>query len=1048
MNNLKRVLGLGLVGTMLAGMLTMGASAADFTDADKIQHDEAVNVLVALNVIDGKPDGSFDPEGNVTRAEMAKMIAVAMNGGSDANTGTKTTPTYTDIKGHWAESYIEYCADLGIISGRGDGTFDPGANVKGLEATKMVLTALGYDATAYKLTGNSWAVRTDELARTADPKLYEDLETVMMAENATRDTAAQLIWNGLQNKTRKVTPSTNTSTGEVTWQYNSGDEMLTERYGAKIFKGTFVGNYYTGDTTVKGEIKVGNVSIPSDFDISNIGEEVKVIWKDGKDGTKGQLDAKDVIYGVFNTGASKVVTGKLSDVKDQKSSKTQINIGGTKYELTGMTGANNNVDTGVDVVVNYATQVSRTGDVLTANGVKHYNTAAITGVDDVASTTADESANSQLTTDLKKATGDTIKAVMDPDTDKITTIYVTTTKLAAVTAINSTKITLNNNVGSITIADNDVAEDLKKGDVVTVSTLYKSKATDDDAFTIVKKAETVEGEVDGWKESETVTLDGTKYSIYNKAAFGLTSIPDEDNVIKTFKDTGNDYIGEDVKLYMVNGYVGAAVQTSEAANNYSLITEVKSNATAGSAFSGLQLQVMDAEGNKTIVNVSDDSKDMNGDGDIDEDDYNVGDIVTYTINKDKEAEVTVEGQIAYNGVGAYDDSVKTFDGTVTTSDCVLFVQTETGKTFTSSGDKLIAGAKWKAYQIRDLKTLTSAGSNSGATVAYDKDGKVVAAFVNYAQGKNPAGATDNTIYGIISAANGRVKDYYSYTVKSNGEEYVVNSKDGSNVLKKGMLVSFEEARDNNYAAGEVKPVVAGTGVAAIWVKEADKKDALTYYTGVNNTSNGYVGYGMKTLAMDDDVVIIGVDVDADDSTAEADIMEFDSVTGYANAVIVTEKQGNPQKDVIVAVFVETSNEENILANPTQAALTAADIKNMADGTFVPSAASSDLASSAAASDLRVFKFTADTTNNEVKLEIKDSAGAVVYTEAGPLTSADGEGHYFWVAVGDLAKATGGTLSGAWSGQAAAPAGNYTYAITAGTDGSTYGATLSTGSFSF
>ena len=193
MNNLKRVLGLGLVGTMLAGMLTMGASAADFTDADKIQHNDAVNILVALKIVDGKPDGGFDPEGNVTRAEMAKMIAVAMNGGSDANTGTKTTPTYTDIKGHWAESYIEYCADLGIISGRGDGTFDPGANVKGLEATKMVLTALGYDATAYKLTGNSWAVRTDELARQASPKLYEDLETVMMAENATRDTAAQLI---------------------------------------------------------------------------------------------------------------------------------------------------------------------------------------------------------------------------------------------------------------------------------------------------------------------------------------------------------------------------------------------------------------------------------------------------------------------------------------------------------------------------------------------------------------------------------------------------------------------------------------------------------------------------------------------------------------------------------------------------------------------------------------------------------------------------------------------------------------------------------------
>ena len=100
MNNLKRVLSLGLVGTMLSGMMVMGASAADFTDADKIAHDDAVNTLVALKIVDGKPDGSFDPEGDVTRSQMAKMIAVAMNGGNKTNTGVKTNPSFTDIKGH------------------------------------------------------------------------------------------------------------------------------------------------------------------------------------------------------------------------------------------------------------------------------------------------------------------------------------------------------------------------------------------------------------------------------------------------------------------------------------------------------------------------------------------------------------------------------------------------------------------------------------------------------------------------------------------------------------------------------------------------------------------------------------------------------------------------------------------------------------------------------------------------------------------------------------------------------------------------------------
>ena len=107
MNNLKRVLSLALSGIMLVGMMAMGASAADFTDAEKIQHIEAVNILVALKVINGQDDGSYNPEGDVTRAQMAKMIAVAMNGGNDTNTGVKTTASFTDVKGHWAESYIE-----------------------------------------------------------------------------------------------------------------------------------------------------------------------------------------------------------------------------------------------------------------------------------------------------------------------------------------------------------------------------------------------------------------------------------------------------------------------------------------------------------------------------------------------------------------------------------------------------------------------------------------------------------------------------------------------------------------------------------------------------------------------------------------------------------------------------------------------------------------------------------------------------------------------------------------------------------------------------
>ena len=102
MRNLKRVLSLVMTVAMLIGLMVVSASAAstydNFTDKDEIVNQEAVNTLVSLGVLNGKEDGSyFAPADIVTRAEMAKIITVCLNGGNDpllssavANTGFST----------------------------------------------------------------------------------------------------------------------------------------------------------------------------------------------------------------------------------------------------------------------------------------------------------------------------------------------------------------------------------------------------------------------------------------------------------------------------------------------------------------------------------------------------------------------------------------------------------------------------------------------------------------------------------------------------------------------------------------------------------------------------------------------------------------------------------------------------------------------------------------------------------------------------------------------------------------------------------------------
>ena len=149
MKNLKRILSLALASVMVMGMMVVGASATSFKDDEGIENKAAVETMTALGIISGRDDGSFDPQGTVTRAEMAKMIAFALNGGKEVNFGLKNNRTFPDVEPtDWFAEYVEYCVSLGIIGGRSDGTFDPYSNVTGQEAAKMMLVALGYEGCA------------------------------------------------------------------------------------------------------------------------------------------------------------------------------------------------------------------------------------------------------------------------------------------------------------------------------------------------------------------------------------------------------------------------------------------------------------------------------------------------------------------------------------------------------------------------------------------------------------------------------------------------------------------------------------------------------------------------------------------------------------------------------------------------------------------------------------------------------------------------------------------------------------------------------------
>lgn len=218
MKNLRKVLALVLVvASIMSFALVSNAAQVDFADDATITKAEAVDLLSALGVINGikQADGTFDfmPEGNVKRGEMAKMIAYILNGGTDIGDLYKAACTYADAKDHWAAGYIAYCDAQDIINGYTDGSYKPNADVTVLEAAKMILCALGYEAEVCGLTGEKWASNVITLA--LEKNIFSNIDQ-NATEKATRETAAQMLLNALNATEVEVTaPGSVTVNGVV-----------------------------------------------------------------------------------------------------------------------------------------------------------------------------------------------------------------------------------------------------------------------------------------------------------------------------------------------------------------------------------------------------------------------------------------------------------------------------------------------------------------------------------------------------------------------------------------------------------------------------------------------------------------------------------------------------------------------------------------------------------------------------------------------------------------------------------------------------------------
>ncbi len=577
MRNLKRALSLAMASIMVLGMMVVGAGAVsydDFSDKDKIVNDDAVSMLVELNVINGKDDGSFDPEGIVTRAEMAKMICVVLNGGKDPSLGNVSNYTYTDTVGHWAAAYIEYCTTLGIVAGDGTGKFNPSNTVTGAEAAKMLLVALGFKSEIEGFTGANWAVNVN--VRANQKGLFDEL-SINPSEGLTRDNAAQMVWNaldaGVVSYDYTLITDGSSITSSPTLIDNESKTLLTDKFKVSKLEGVIVANENATSTGTAVEK-----------------EDVTVLLLTSDDADSKQ-DEGDTITLKTATAANLLGKSVTMFAKDWKNGAYQTVLGNPVVSSDNMI-----------ATISEKSDADDVKDALKDAGIKEVSKAVLVENFIRATDKDDKELTISGMADVAKLTGNGIEVIVISNDNDNKADFVIVTKMIAgkVSAYNAkgndgdgyitvtalTDIAKADQIAGAEFADVKGSEDLAKDDIV----LYYRVG---DTF-YAEKADSVNVTVTSTKGNDQIKDGSNTY----KASALSSKYDDDNNTVLTTAVEPDD----EVTLYLDNfGYV-VYTDAVTAADEYMFITG--SDASVKDGFESLTIKGVLSDGTEVTASVN------------------------------------------------------------------------------------------------------------------------------------------------------------------------------------------------------------------------------------------------------------------------------------------------------------------------------------------------------------------------------------------------------------------------------------------------------------
>ena len=805
---------------MMLSVMVVGAGAA-FSDQSKIKNTEAVDACTALNIIGGYPDGSFKPEGNITRAEVTKMICVALNGGKEPNLATNATPTFSDVRTNansaWAEKYIESCASQGIVSGVGAGKFAPAGNVTGTQLAKMLLVSLGYKSENEGFTGNAWATNVNTIASAKG--LYEGLEKLDVSAALTRDSAARMIWNALQAyeveyKTSLIAGPDGKLATQITVQdkvvgsNNDKITMLRDKYDAWISVGTLANvdnktitiamsdaDAAASDYAV--ELKNGGyddiifTKLDQDY-TALIGQKVKVIFKNGK--------TNDVI-GVYATGDNTTYKTVLNAVEKDGQ---KVKFDSKSYSLE---------TAGVDTYIDGELQTS-------AKDAAYFE---------------------------QKTSANEVTFIDSNDNGKIDTAFIKTVAVKKVTYASSTQIV----AGGTTYKyeDDNIAKDLAKDDWVVIT---KDLYNDCNNIALVKKTESTIG---GYKDNKT-DVNGTKYKQYRVDGTWYNTADNKDLDAKA---------GNKASIVTYNGIIFFADKTSNSSSSVDLALVVETGSFA-------QAKLAFFDGTTKTVDIDDDS-----------DSYSAGDVMVYEVNGNEYKLTTLNADNLDNDDYTI-QSTKTLQSaivsgngtTIATNATPKYVNkievADTAKVLlysTNHKSKYITGKQFKSIVWNTSNSAVS-GSNlisaqTAATAALTSkvDGLTKVSYLAVNVGtKQPDEFQTNDNYAVVVSDSYKYDtDYISYDVFDGKDTITVTEKKSTATRSTGDIIGYSSITD----AKVIEDVTLYDASSATANTTTAGQYGVGAIQGVNSKGDEITINGTNTFKITSDTKIFFVDSDAENS---------------------------------------------------------------------------------------------------------------------------------------------------------------------------------------